>query len=383
MRLSHWMNRREKILPIGLDIGHSVVKMIQLAVSEDGVRVLAAERAVVGLNDASDDDSWRRRVAPAVRRLLAEGAFKGPEVVTALPADNLKITSVRLAETPIDEVEQTLRREAAHRFALNPKIDSVSYVLAGTVRQGDELKNEYILFASDDEAIREHIALVEEVGLQPVGIDASPCALFRCFERVLRRQEDKERTIMFLDVGHRYTTVVLGRAGEICFVKQMAFGVSRFAEDIAARLSISVADAESLRRKMTSSDSVDAATRRLVADTLHGTAEQLAGEISLCLRYYTVTFRGKRVERALLAGGGVHEEALLSVMRHHLAIETEVAEPLRGFDLTPVGANMEDLHPAADFSLAVGLSLKGWGASTVALVKSDVGLESILESAPK
>ena len=86
MRLSHWMNRREKILPIGLDIGHSVVKMIQLAVSEDGVRVLAAERAVVGSNEASDDDSWRRRVAPAVRRLLAEGAFRGPDVVTALPA---------------------------------------------------------------------------------------------------------------------------------------------------------------------------------------------------------------------------------------------------------------------------------------------------------
>ena len=63
-------------------------------------------------------------------------------------------------------------------------------------------------------------------------------------------------------------------------------------------------------------------------------------------------------------------------------IETDIAEPLRGFDLTSIGANTEDLHPAADFSLAVGLSLKGWGASTVALVKSDAGLESILEGAP-
>ncbi|HRS09640.1 MAG TPA: pilus assembly protein PilM [Sedimentisphaerales bacterium] len=381
MRLSHWINRKEKILPIGLDIGHSVVKMIQLAVSDDGVRVLAAGRAVVGLNDMSDDNAWRQRVAPAIRRLLAEGAFKGRDVVTALPADKLRITSVRLPEMPNEEVEQTLRKEAAHRFALNPKIDAISYVLAGNVRQGDELKNEYILFASDDEAIRGHIALLEEVGLQPTGIDASPCALFRCFERVMRRQEDKERTIMFLDVGHRYTTIVLGRAGEICFVKQMAFGAARFAEDIAAKLSISVTDAEALRRQMMSDDSVDAATRRLVVDTLHGTAEQLAGEISLCLRYYTVTFRGKRVERALMAGGGVHEEALLSVMRHHLAIETDIAEPLRGFDLTSVGVAMEDLYPAADFSLAVGLCLKGWGASTVSLVKSDVGLESILEGA--
>jgi hypothetical protein len=32
-------------------------------------------------------------------------------------------------------------------------------------------------------------------------------------------------------------------------------------------------------------------------------AEELAKEISLCFRYYTVTFRGKRVEKAIFTGG--------------------------------------------------------------------------------
>jgi Tfp pilus assembly PilM family ATPase len=82
-----------------------------------------------------------------------------------------------------------------------------------------------------------------------------------------------------------------------------------------------------------------------------------------------------------MAGGGVHEEALLSVMKHHLAIETDIAEPLRGFDRESVRAELGEGDPAADFALAVGLSLRGWGTSTATLVKSDLGLESILEGA--
>ena len=382
MQIGHWITRRQRILPIGLDIGHHAVKMVQLAIRDDGVRVVAAGRETVDLSDVCDEDSWRQQVAPAIRRLLAAGDFKGRDVVSALPAGRLRITSLRLAETEAGDVDKALRKEAAHRFALDPRTDSVHYVSAGSVRQGDEVKNEYILFASDDETIRRHIAQLESVGLRLVGIDAAPCALFRNFERVMRRQEDKERTIMLLDVGHRYTTVVLGRTGEMCFVKQMAFGAARFDEGVAEKLSVSIEDARVLRRRMPSDETVDPTTRRLVADALHGTAEQLAAEIALCLRYYTVTFRGKRVERAIVAGAGVYEPALLNVLRHHLAVEADVAEPLRGFDLGLVGSKIEDFGPAADFALAVGLTLKGWGASTTALVKSDVGLESILEGAP-
>jgi type IV pilus assembly protein PilM len=225
------------------------------------------------------------------------------------------------------------------------------------------------------------VARLEGIGLRPAGIDAAPYALFRSFERVMRRQEDKKRTIMFLDVGHRYTTVVLGRTGEICFVKQMAFGAARFVEDVAAKLSIPIDDAHALRRRVASDEALDPTTRRLVAEALHGTAERLAAEIALCLKYYTVTFRGKRIERAIVAGGGVYEPTLLDVLRHCLALEADVAEPLRGFDLGPVGTRVEDLGSAPDFALAVGLTLKGWGASTAELVKSDVGLEGVLEGA--
>jgi len=379
MLTSNWLSRNEKILPIGLDIGHSSIKMVQLASIDESVRIVAADRAPFHWEDARDEEAGRSLITQTIGQLLARGPFRGRDVISALPPEKLRITSLRLAEEETHQAEKMLRKEAAHRFALNPRADAIKYILAGNVLQGDELKNEYIVFATDDETIKSHIALLEGAGLKPRGIDAGPCALFRNFDRMMRRQEDRERTIIFIDVGHRYTTVVLGRAGEICFVKQMAFGAARFAEDIAGKLDVSTSDAESLRRKMRNGESVDATTRSLVVDTLRNTAEQLAAEISLCLRYYTVTFRGKRVDRAVMAGGGAHEMTLLDVMKHHLAIDTEVAEPMRRSDPGRSDADRELTGLSADYALAVGLSLKGWKASAPMTAESDVRPEPVLE----
>ena len=373
-----WITANRRIQPIGLDIGHSSLKMVQLAVSEDKPKVLAARRVPVAAREAGNPRAHEQAVVAAVRSLLADGLFRGRNVVSALPIDRIRITSLRLAETEMDEADKILRREAAERFGLDPAQDAIAYLLAGSVRQGDEVKNEYILFAVDKESVDAHIRLLEEAGLTPTAIDAPPCALFRTFERTMRRQADRERTIIFIDIGHRYTTVVFGRGGEICFVKQIAIGVSQFNDEVAAALGLAAPEAESFRRRLQKDDALDAATRRLVVDALNVTSEQLAAEVSLCLRYYTVTFRGKRVERAVVAGGGAYEQVLRDVLRRHLSVEVEVAEPLRGFELDPDQRDDMGSTGSADLALAVGLSLKGWESPLVAPTEAAAVREPVL-----
>lgn len=368
----------QKTQPIGLDIGHKSLKMVQLAVCEDRVKVIAARRAALDADAALDAQEWERAVVATARRLLADNPFRGRQVISSLPIDTLKITSVRLAEAEAPQADKILRKEAAERFGLDPAKDTINYLHAGSVRQSDVVKDEYILFAADNETIGTHIQILEEAGLTPVGIDAPPCALFRSFERTMRRQEDRERTIIFIDVGHRFTTVVLGRSGEICFVKQIPVGVWQFTEEIASSLGISSADADSLRVRLQRDEPVDAATRRPVVDALNITAEQLAGEIALCLRYYTVTFRGKRVERAIVAGGGAYELVLRDALRRHLSVEVEIAEPLRGFDLSHAAIDAGREAEYADLALCVGLSLKGWNGAASSRVSPE-RLEPVLE----
>jgi type IV pilus assembly protein PilM len=276
-------------------------------------------------------------------------------------------------------VDKALCREAAQRFNLDADTDAIDYLVAGSVRQDDEAKNEFIVLAARAGTIESHISLLEEAGLQPVGIDAAPCALFRSFERAMRREEDKQQTVIFVDVGHRYTTVAFGRNDEICLAKQMPFGTSRFDEEIASKLEMSVAEAESLRLRLQREESVDDNTRQLVTDALVSAAEQLAKELSLCLRYHTVTFRGKRVERAMVAGGGAHEKVLLDVFQRHLSIAVEPAEPFRGLDLGDARCSDECSRSSTDLALALGLSLKGHSSSAAAPEPSEVLPEPVLE----
>jgi len=382
-----WKLKTRSLRPIGLDIGHNSIKMIQLTTNEGQIGVIAADKIRIDPSVNGDGQERRNFVVSAVKQMLDKGNFRRRDVISCLPNDRLKITGLRLAEAESSEIEQSLKKEAAQRFGMDPDKDAINYMLAGSVRQGDEVKNELILFAVDDETIRSHIEMLEEARLRLVAIDTVPCALFRSFERTLRRQEDREHTVVFVDVGSQFTTVVFGRGGEISFVKQIPIGGEKFNREIAAKLAISIKEAETLRKALRAergllaaqldsaeqaegSKQLDATTRQVMVDVISTIAEEMAREISLCFRYYTVTFRGKRVERAVFAGGEAYESILINILKRQLAVEVEAAQPLKGFDLSSEKANInfdsDRRGLLCEWAVAVGLSLKGWdGAKCV------------------
>lgn len=386
--MTSWNLKTRSTRPIGLDIGHSSVKMIQLGVSGGRIGVLAAEKMCIKANVDDNPEAFRQDVVSAVKQMLAKGSFRGRSVVSCLPNDKVKIASVRIGEAEFDQIEQVLRKEAVHRFGLDPQTDSIEYVDAGNVHHGDELKNELVLFAVDAQTIKDHIGVLEEAGLEPVAIDMVPFALFRGFERWQRREADKEHTVVFVDVGSRSTTVVFGRGGKISFVKQIQIGGHRFSEGVAEKLGINIAEAERVRERLRiergsaeeigeaseegrcdTEERLDASTRQVVVDALGSVAEELAKEISLCLRYFTVTFRGKRVERAVLSGGEAYESILLNILRRQLTVEIEVAQPLKGIDLS---SSREGVNLAGgrcgllcEWAVAVGLGLKNMSRASV------------------
>jgi type IV pilus assembly protein PilM len=375
--------------------------MIQLAINGEHISILAADKVRVEAGINGDEEARRSFVISTIKQMLAKNKFRGRNVVSCLPNDKLKITSVRLSEMETDGIEQALRKEAGQRFGLDPERDTINYLSVGNVREGDETKNELILFAASDEAIRSHIAMLEEAQLRPVAIDTVPHALFRSFERSRRREKDKEQTVVFVDIGSRFTTVVFGRGGGISFTKQIPIGGEKFNREIASRLGVSIDEAKILREKLQAESAIkagiipgvpksssqgqdravpilqagqngneylvepgrsilDASTQAVMVDAIGAAAEELAKEISLCLRYYTVTFRGKRVEQAVFSGGEAYERILLNVLRRHLTVEIEVAQPLKGLNITNVNFDDDKRGLLCEWAVAVGLGLKGW-----------------------
>ncbi len=426
-----WKFKTRGVCPIGLDIGHSSVKMIQLAVSGGYRSVVEAAKADIDPALNGDKEAKRIFVVSEVKRMLANSGFRGKNVVSCLSNDSLRISSLRLGQADTEKIEQAVKKEMQPRFGLDPDKDIVNYIVAGDVRHGDEIRSELILLAADSETVKDHIDMLTEAELRPVAIDTIPCALFRSFERSLQRQEDKKQTTVFVDVGGRFTTVVFGRGGEISFIKQVPIGSERFNQEVAAKLGVDAGGAQTLRRALrderlavvgsggltcdkTDGDNqaqqeqdgatalalpqaraedsfgvdsenpcdflqkqeqgfdgtrqrLDTSTRQAVVDAISAVAQELAKEISLCFRYYTVTFRGKRVERAIFAGGGAYEDILLNVLKRQLTVEIEVAQPLKGFDLMNVDFFGNDRRGLlCEWTVAVGLSLKGLAPDRIA-----------------
>lgn len=392
-----WNLKNQGHQPIGLDIGHSSIKMIQLAVHGGHRSVVAAEKVQIPAEVNDDAEKKRDFIAESIKQMAEKGGFYGREVISCLANDELKIISVRLSETEQDEIEQVLKKEAAQRFGLKDAEDVINYLTAGEVKQGDEIKNELIVFAADKATIRNHIELLESAGLRPAGIDTVACALFRNFCCQLQRQEDKEHSAVFVDIGEMFTTVVFSRGEEVSFVKQIPIGVEKFNRQIASRLGVDIEQAGKLRHRLRSEkvasevlagsdggsgwvpkadesalgsgfapagdlagqSSLDGSTRQIIVDSISLVAEELAKEISLCFRYYTVTFRGMRVERAVFSGGGAYEDILLNILRQRLAVEVQVAEPLKGFDMMNVDLDGDRRSLLCEWTVAVGIGLKG------------------------
>lgn len=364
--------------PVGLDIGHHSINMVQLSGSGTSISVVAAERTRIDPAVNAEPMQRNQFIVSSVKQMLERGTFSGRKAISALVNEKMHVTSLRMTAGDEGDLEQILRNEAKTRFGIEGVNDSVNYLNVGQVTQGDEVKNELILFASSENAIREHILLIENCGLEPVSIEPIPCALFRSLTRSMRRHEDRDQTMVFIDVGSRFTTVVFGKAGQINFIKEIPVGADKFDEKISDKLGVNPQEAEvlraALRMERYSNQSVksanagvlntavqqgiDTATRQTVVDAVGVVAQDLAREILLCFRYYTVTFRGKRVERAVFSGGGAYEDILLNILKRQLTVELDISEPFRGFDLSRVNLETDKHAPLCEWAVAVGLALK-------------------------
>jgi type IV pilus assembly protein PilM len=352
---------KQKSQPIGLDIGHSLIKMIQLSSHDQTIRVEAAEEQMIDRNLKPRSEEWRRQVVELLQTMYRQGGFTGGQVISCLPGDLVKIKSLRLDTNEPEQIEEAIQAEVAQRFGMDPQRDEIRYMVAGNVYQGEEIKNEVIFFGIDREQLADHIRLLNEANLTPVSIDIVPCALFRSFQTTLRRREDKDLVSVFVDLGSRYTTVIIGKGQEITFVKQIPIAGDQLNEQVAAGLGIDIEEAIQLRVRLREPETsqIDAETSRAVIDAMTSSIEDLAHEISLCFKYYAVTFRGQRPAEAVFAGGEAYEAALMDALRRSLGVNIRIAEPLRGYDLAKANFNRRQNPQMCEWAIAVGLALKG------------------------
>jgi type IV pilus assembly protein PilM len=356
--------------PIGLDVGASSIKMLQLRNRGSRLTVIASGQYMLPADAPADFLERRALLVEGIQRILAGSRFRGNRVVCCLPAGWVQYKNVRMPPMPDEELVTAVQWEAADRFQFGDAPANVQYLNAGEVRHGEEIRHELILMGADEQRLRNYIAMLTEAGLRPSALEPVPVALCRCFARTVRRESDQQEIRVVVDIGLTATNVMVLRGNHIVFYKPLGIGGARLHEAVAHHLELSLAEAAELRRQLADDREDDADpeqligsnrrenVRRAVLECTRPYVNDLAREIGLCLRYCSVTFRGARPAHLWLTGGEAYDPFIARGIREQLELDVELAAPMEGVDLSGAQLAIERRNSACEWAVALGLAMR-------------------------
>lgn len=287
--------------PIGIAVTASEVYLAQLG-TRDGDQ-FAVQSLPHGIDPAGP--GYHSEVSRLLSAMLRRGKFAGKHAVSALPAESLVHKTLRLPPMPDEDLEQAVAWEAAERFQIAGD-QAVQFYNAGVVHQGNEKRQEIILLAADQATINDHALSIKRAGLVPLAIDASSSA----FARVLGFEHE---TALVVNLQQSRGEIVGTRGDQVIFSKPI--GLQRL------------------------NDELDQAG--------------LARELSLCLRYLSVTFGVHQPEAAWLSGMGASPQ-LAAELSENLSATLRYA----GESPALSGLRFPDGDPSP-WLVAVGLAMRG------------------------
>ena len=336
---------------VGLDIGSSALKAVQLAPAGQSYRVagLATESVAPGaVVDGVVTDG--PAVSAAVRRLFDRGGFRAASVAVALPGKAAIVKRVTLPAMTSRELDEAIRWEAEQH---------VPFPLAEVHWQYEPLAPasyaaktvDVLLVAARREIIGALAAVIGDAGHIPAVIDVGGLALQNAHDANSATRPGSTRALV--DIGAHTTTVAITVNGQPAFVRYVSMGGQAYTDALQRAFELSFEAAEELKRQPPESG-----PRRAAIDAVQRpTTDALLGEIRKTLEFFRSTTCTERIDRLVVSGGGSLLEGLTDVIGQRLSTPTEVLDPFRVLGTPPQHLCGDcDANPRT-MAVAVGLAL--------------------------
>jgi len=343
---------RKSHSPIGVDPGSRSVKLVQLSADRKRLTASSVWEMPIGQPSQPGEPDYHQAATRALSRALEGRRFRGKSAVLCLSSHELFVQNIRVPRAPDDDTQRLVHQEVAGRLPYPISEAEIRYVVAGDVRQGESIMREVIVFACHRPLLDAKLAVIEAAGLQPAAVDIEPLAVLRANVNQFRRDEDHTTRTMFVHVGYHKTAIIIAQGEKTLFVKYIDTGGVQLDKAVADHLSMMPAEAAAIRRNNDDrpAEMQDPEISRTIAEATRPVIDQIRQEISLCVRYHSVTFRGQPIARLML-GGGEASQGLNQTIGSSVNFNCEISHPLRGLT---AGTFARD----AQWDIAAGLALR-------------------------
>jgi len=336
-----------QVSPIVVDFGHASVKLLQINEGTTAEIVAAAE---LPLPEEVRDDPERRHayVAERIPAMLRNRGFKGRRVVVAPHAASTFVEHLQVPATEGIEPSEQVRLQMQSRLSRSGELVIRSWQV-GEVHRDEGLRHEHICIAIERREVMKIVELFRRARLSVVGVHDGVGAMVRSFAHLHRREGDRERRTVYLDLGHGHTRLAITEGTRVVFAKSIPTGGRDLAEELSERSEIpapapapvpagataisagggpGVSVAEDRRGDVAPQELSrripDAAPVAAGGETL----DRLRHEVAMCLRYHASLFPNSPAERVIFVGGEARRTEVCQSLARGLRLPAQLGDPL-------------------------------------------------------
>jgi type IV pilus assembly protein PilM len=346
--------KRNKPL-VGLDIGSSSVKAVELTKSKKGYQLTGFAYESLG-PDAIVDGAIMDApaVADCIKKTFTSGKFKPKSVSTGVSGHSVIVKRVVvLAATP-DEVEGSIQLDAEQYIPFELTEVNLDYQIVGpNMTTTDEPGMEVVLVAAKKDKIQNHTNVISLAGRSPEVVDIDAFALQNVFE--VNYQVKPGAVIALLNIGASLMNINITKDGMPLFIRDVSVGGNQYTDILQKELQLNFQEAEDLKLGKAGGSEAE-----MVQPLLESITEMLVMEVQKTFDFFRETYPNETITQVLISGGTSHMFGLAEKIQETFAYPTEVLNPFKSIALGPKvdAATVTSLGPA--LAVAVGLALRGF-----------------------
>jgi type IV pilus assembly protein PilM len=341
---------------IGLDIGSSAVKLVELREKKGeyhlvrlGLEPLSPEAIV----DGSIMDS--SLVVDAIHKLNDEAKVKAAQYATSLSGHSVIIKKIQLPAMSHDELSESIQWEAEQYIPFDINDVRMDYVVLPEAEVGGE-QMEVLLVAVKRDKVNDYQSVISQTGKTPALIDIDVFAIQNAYE--INYDLDPLKVVALINMGAGVTNINILARGNTVFWRDITFGGNQFTESLQREFNLSFEQAEGLKRGETIGRYSPAEARPI----LDSVSEEMASEIQKTFDFFSATSSEGPVEELVLSGGCSLTPNLQQVLRDRFGVPTETMDPLRRVHFKDSEFDGEWLRSISPrLAVAVGLAIRQVG----------------------
>jgi type IV pilus assembly protein PilM len=337
---------------VGLDIGSSSIKAVELKKSRGEVEVVH-----VGLEPLASDivvDSMivdSGSVSSAITKIFNENNIKSKSVATSVSGHSVIVKRIPVQAMEDATLADQIGQEAAQHIPFDVADVNVDYQILS-----EEGSNpmDVLLVAVKKDKILNYTNVLSLAGKTPAVVDIDAFALQNCYE--YNYDPSPSSTVALLNLGASVMNINIVKGTTPLFPRDVSVGGNQYTDSLQKELDLGFEDAESLKlgRK------VGTVSEDAKMPILQQVTEIIVLEIQKTFDFFRATAAGEHIERIYLAGGSAKVPGLMEALRQEFSLPVELLNPFQR--IAPGSGVSTDLidQNAGQLAVAVGLALRSF-----------------------